>query len=201
MPFTIASPAIELLMDTTTILQEIVVRMSARACPAVHHPELGPVPRRVLAEGIGPLDYSDWDHSESSISLRSAQVPCWIWPRWRHSSGRCCLARLLLPFKLRVGTGHRHVDYILDSGSTVAGKCPPAYPARMPPCPRPFRIQQRCVSSRSTTASGRRWTEGGVIRCRAGSAPHPRAQPLRGCPTGRSPRPAARSAVAAKDSL
>lgn len=45
MTLTIADISTELLMDTTTALQEIECRMNARAFTAVHYPEQGPAVR------------------------------------------------------------------------------------------------------------------------------------------------------------
>lgn len=61
MPLTTGSPAIELLMDTTTALQEIEARVTARAFQAVHHPEQGPELRAVLAGLLALLDASSPD--------------------------------------------------------------------------------------------------------------------------------------------
>ncbi len=48
MTLTLADNSTELLMDTTTALQEIECRMNARDVTAVHHPEQGPAVRQVL---------------------------------------------------------------------------------------------------------------------------------------------------------
>ena len=48
MPFSTADISIQLLMDTTSALQEIESRMTARAFGAVHNPEQGPAVRQVL---------------------------------------------------------------------------------------------------------------------------------------------------------
>ncbi|MCT0247870.1 hypothetical protein [Synechococcus sp. CS-205] len=61
MPLTIADISIQLLMDTTSALQEIETRMTARAFTAVHHPEQGPAVRRVLEELLEVLDRTSPD--------------------------------------------------------------------------------------------------------------------------------------------
>lgn len=61
MPFSTADISIQLLMDTTTTLQEIESRMTARAFGAVHNPEKGPEVRLVLEELLEVLDRTSPD--------------------------------------------------------------------------------------------------------------------------------------------
>lgn len=61
MPFSTADISIELLMDTTNVIQEIQSRMTARAFGAVHNPEEGPKVRRVLSELLEVLDRTSPD--------------------------------------------------------------------------------------------------------------------------------------------
>ncbi len=61
MPLTIADISTELLMDTTTALQEIECRVNARAFTAVHHPEHGPAVRQVLELLLEVLDRTSPD--------------------------------------------------------------------------------------------------------------------------------------------
>lgn len=61
MPFSTADISIQLLMDTTTTLQEIESRMTARAFGAVHNPEQGPAVRQVLEELLEILDRTSPD--------------------------------------------------------------------------------------------------------------------------------------------
>ncbi len=61
MPLTIADISIQLLMDTTSALQEIETRMTARAFTAVHNPEQGPAVSQVLEELLEVLDRTSPD--------------------------------------------------------------------------------------------------------------------------------------------
>lgn len=61
MSLSTADIGIQLLMVTTTALQEIEARMPARAFGAVHNPEQGPATRQVLADLLGLLDATSPD--------------------------------------------------------------------------------------------------------------------------------------------
>jgi hypothetical protein len=61
MAFSTADISIQLLMDTTTTLQEIESRMTTRAIGTVHNQELGPEVRRVLDELLEVLDRTSPD--------------------------------------------------------------------------------------------------------------------------------------------
>ncbi len=61
MTLTNADISTELLMATTTTLQEIECRMNARAFTAVHHPEQGPAVRQVLDLLLEVLDRTSAD--------------------------------------------------------------------------------------------------------------------------------------------
>jgi hypothetical protein len=61
MTFSTADISIQLLVDTTTTLQEIESRMTARAFGAVHNPEQGPAVRQVLEELLEVLDRTSPD--------------------------------------------------------------------------------------------------------------------------------------------
>jgi hypothetical protein len=61
MTLTIDDISTELLMDTTTALQEIESRMTARAFTAVHHPEQGPAVSLMLEQLLEVLDRTSPD--------------------------------------------------------------------------------------------------------------------------------------------
>jgi hypothetical protein len=61
MSITTANVSIELLMDTTTALQEIESRVTARAFAAVMDPSKGPALRDVLARLAAVLDETSED--------------------------------------------------------------------------------------------------------------------------------------------
>lgn len=61
MPLTTAAIAIQLMVETTTALQEIEARMTARAFSAVHNPEEGPSVRLVLEQLLQVLDATSPD--------------------------------------------------------------------------------------------------------------------------------------------
>jgi hypothetical protein len=61
MPLSTAIISIQHLTDTTTALQEIEARMTARAFAAVHNPEQGPAVRQVLEQLQEVLDDSSPD--------------------------------------------------------------------------------------------------------------------------------------------
>jgi hypothetical protein len=61
MPLTTADISIQLLMDTTAVLQEIEARMTARAFGAAHNLEQGPAVRQVRGELLAVLDATSPD--------------------------------------------------------------------------------------------------------------------------------------------
>ena len=61
MPLSTVDISIALLMDTTTALQEIESRMTARAFEADHHLGQGPAVRRVLDQRLEVLDATSPD--------------------------------------------------------------------------------------------------------------------------------------------
>ena len=52
---------IQLLMDSTVSLPEIVVRITERVCAVVHNPERGPAVRQVLEQLLAELDATSLD--------------------------------------------------------------------------------------------------------------------------------------------
>ncbi|MFM9103701.1 MAG: hypothetical protein ACKOPS_21145 [Cyanobium sp.] len=55
-PLSTETPAVELLMDVASGLEEISSRLTARAFTAVGHPEQGPALREVMAQLFAVLD-------------------------------------------------------------------------------------------------------------------------------------------------
>ncbi len=61
MALSTADISIQLLMDTTSALQEIESRITSRAFAAVHSPEQGPAVRQTIARLLEVLDESSPD--------------------------------------------------------------------------------------------------------------------------------------------